>query len=130
LKILNLSNNLKIIQEEVKPKVRITKLVECPKCKKSMTAKSLRYTHDNVCTGEVPKPKEVKRRIKKAESAPAASQPAPQPTPSTITNNQHTTTPQLPPTEIHLPHLTMREHRIKKLSEQKERYKNLFQNAV
>jgi hypothetical protein len=53
---------------ETKTKVRVQKLVECPKCKKSLTEKSLRYTHERVCAGEVlPKPPVKRREVKPQE---------------------------------------------------------------
>jgi uncharacterized protein YbaR (Trm112 family) len=53
-------------KEELKPEKvkKVIELVACPKCNKMMNAKSLRYTHEKNCKGEVIKTEElpVKRR--------------------------------------------------------------------
>ena len=68
---------VEVIPEEVKeppkeePKTdkvkKVVELVKCPKCEKMMSQKSLRYTHEQNCKGEVVKTEElpVKRRTKK-----------------------------------------------------------------
>jgi len=45
----------------------VVEQVQCPKCDKMMSQKSLRYTHEENCKGKVVKTEEqpVKRRIKK-----------------------------------------------------------------
>ena len=60
------------VKEDVKePKTdkvkKVVELVKCPKCEKMMSQKSLRYTHEQNCKGEVVKTEElpVKRRTKK-----------------------------------------------------------------
>ena len=54
-------------KEEEPKNVRVQELVECPKCGKKMTAKTLKYSHEKVCPkneknplGQV-KPKQKKR---------------------------------------------------------------------
>jgi hypothetical protein len=63
---------VKEVVEEVQPpsKEKVKKVVEqvkCPKCDKMMSQKSLRYTHEQNCKGEVVKTEDlpVKRRITK-----------------------------------------------------------------
>jgi hypothetical protein len=62
------------IKEEPKTdKVKkVIELVKCPKCDKMMSSKSLRYTHEQNCKGEVVKTEElpVKRRTKKEPAKP------------------------------------------------------------
>jgi hypothetical protein len=57
------------IKEELKTdKVKkVIEQVKCPKCDKMMSSKSLRYTHEQNCKGQVVKTEElpVKRRTKK-----------------------------------------------------------------
>jgi hypothetical protein len=58
------------IKEPSVEKIKIKKVVEqvqCPKCDKLMSQKSLRYSHEENCKGKVVKTEEqpVKRRIKK-----------------------------------------------------------------
>jgi hypothetical protein len=53
---------------EAKEKVKkVIEQVKCPKCDKMMSSKSLRYTHEQNCKGEVVKTEDlpVKRRITK-----------------------------------------------------------------
>jgi hypothetical protein len=60
-------------KEEPKPEVKpekvktVVELVPCPKCNKMLSQKSLRYSHEKNCPGEVVKTEElpVKRRVKK-----------------------------------------------------------------
>ena len=66
------------IKEEPKPEVKpekvkkVVELVPCPKCNKMLSQKSLRYSHEKNCPGEVVKTEElpVKRRIKKEQEQP------------------------------------------------------------
>ena len=64
-------------QEETKTgKVKkVIEQVKCPKCDKMMSSKSLRYTHEQNCKGEVVKTEElpVKRRTNKEPAAPPIS---------------------------------------------------------
>ena len=60
------------IKEPSVEKIKIKKVVEqvqCPKCDKLMSQKSLRYSHEENCKGKVVKTEEqpVKRRTKKEE---------------------------------------------------------------
>ena len=63
------------VKEDPKPEVKpekakqVVELVPCPKCNKMLSQKSLRYSHEKNCPGEVVKTEElpVKRRIKKEE---------------------------------------------------------------
>ena len=63
--------------EEIKParKVKTVELVSCPKCKKEMTKRTLRYDHEKTCPGEpiVRESVPVKRRpvSKKENETPA-----------------------------------------------------------
>jgi len=105
----------KEVTQEAKPQkkevVRITKLVECPNCKKHMTAKSLRYTHEHVCPGGALKQLEVKRRIQKVKE---------------VVREQ-------PITEVRSeaqPSYSIRDIRLQRLKEQKDRYRHLFSNAI
>jgi len=66
------------IKEEPKEEPKTDKVkkvieqVKCPKCDKMMSSKSLRYTHEQNCKGEVVKTEElpVKRRTKKEPATP------------------------------------------------------------
>ena len=66
------------IKEEPKPEVKsekvkkVVELVPCPKCNKMLSQKSLRYSHEKNCPGEVVKTEElpVKRRVKKEQEQP------------------------------------------------------------
>ena len=66
------------IKEEPKPEVKpekvkkVVELIPCPKCNKMLSQKSLRYSHEKNCPGEVVKTEElpVKRRIKKEQEQP------------------------------------------------------------
>ena len=46
---------------------KVVELIPCPKCNKMMSQKSLRYTHEKNCKGEVVDTQDlpVKRRVKK-----------------------------------------------------------------
>ena len=54
---------------------KVVELVKCPKCDKMMSQKSLRYTHEQNCKGEVVKTEDlpVKRRVKKEQDKPEVS---------------------------------------------------------
>ena len=57
-------------------------MVSCPKCNKEMNKKSLRYSHEKTCTGNViTEEKQVKRRtvIRKKEEAKPEEQVIPMP---------------------------------------------------
>ena len=66
------------VKEEIKPEVKpekikkVVELIPCPKCNKMLSQKSLRYSHEKNCPGEVVKTEElpVKRRIKKEQEQP------------------------------------------------------------
>ena len=64
------------IKEPSSEKIKIKKVVEqvkCPKCDKMMSQKSLRYTHEQNCKGEVVKTEDVpvkRRNTNKAEAKP------------------------------------------------------------
>ena len=66
------------VQPELKPgkKIKVVEMVSCPKCNKEMNKKSLRYSHEKTCTGNViTEEKPVKRRTpirKKEEAKPEA----------------------------------------------------------
>ena len=51
---------------------KVIEQVKCPKCDKMMSSKSLRYTHEQNCKGEVVKTEElpIKRRAKKEPATP------------------------------------------------------------
>ena len=46
----------KEIPEEENQTVKTVKLVECPKCNKKLTARTLKYSHDSVCPANGNKP--------------------------------------------------------------------------
>ena len=66
--------------------IKTVELVECPDCKKKMTAKSLRYSHKKNCISNesvaTPKPKAVRPK-----SAPEREVAAPEPT--ALTQHQY-----------------------------------------
>ena len=41
-----------IQQPETQAKTRSQELIKCPKCNKMVTAKTLKYSHKNTCSGE------------------------------------------------------------------------------
>ena len=97
------------VVEEPEPKknIKTVELVECPKCHKKLTERTLKYSHQAVCSAvnpPQPKPK-TKTQAKQEE----VHQPAEQ----TIEN-------------IQLPQISMRMQRINQRS---ERYKKLIVNA-
>ena len=51
-----------IEQHETQTKTRSQELIKCPKCFKMVTAKTLKYSHKHICSGE-------EKRIKKESEA-------------------------------------------------------------
>ena len=104
--------------EEEKPNenIKVVKMIKCPKCNRSMTEHTLRYTHPSKCAGE-PKEKssEVKRRVKKVEIK--ESEPVANPIQEAITQ------PVVRRTDI----LSARRARV---SQKQEKYQQLFNLAV
>jgi hypothetical protein len=67
------SGETQIKEEPKTDKVKkVIEQVKCPKCDKMMSSKSLRYTHEQNCKGQVVKTEElpVKRRTKKEPATP------------------------------------------------------------
>jgi cytochrome c-type biogenesis protein CcmH/NrfF len=67
------SDETQIKEEPKTDKVKkVIEQVKCPKCDKMMSSKSLRYTHEQNCKGQVVKTEElpVKRRAKKETATP------------------------------------------------------------
>ena len=57
----------KEIPEEENQTVKTVKLVECPKCNKKLTARTLKYSHDSVCPANGNKPPTQVNKPKQAE---------------------------------------------------------------
>ena len=118
-----------IVEEKT---VRTNELIKCPKCLKSVTSKTLKYSHKKTCTGEdkptpISKPKPIKQVAKIEEEAP----PSPPKLVRTIsTPIQHAPTPitQQPTPEM------MREYRLQQRTEQlkmrSDRMSSLFTNSI
>jgi hypothetical protein len=87
----------------------------------------LRYTHESVCPGRIPDPKPVRRRepkvvvVTRNPSPPKAQLPPKQP------KQQQQPQPSLTSQPAYL---NIRELRLKRLEQQKEKYRALFQHAV
>ena len=98
------------VVEEPEPKknIKTVELVECPKCHKKLTERTLKYSHQAVCSAVNPPQAQPKPKTKTQ-----AKQEVHQPEEPTIEN-------------IQLPQISMRMQRINQRS---ERYKKLIVNA-
>ena len=121
-----------IVEEKI---VRTNELIKCPKCLKSVTSKTLKYSHKKTCTGEVeankPEPISKSKPIKQLAKIEEEVPPSPPKLVRTIsTPIQHAPTPitQKPTPEM------MREYRLQQRTEQlkmrSDRMSSLFTNSI
>ena len=115
-----------IVEEKT---VRTNELIKCPKCLKSVTSKTLKYSHKKTCTGEdkptpISKSKPIKQvaKIEEEEEAP------PSPPKLVRTISQATPITQQPTPEM------MRAYRLQQRTEQlkmrSDRMSTLFTNSI
>ena len=113
-----------IVEDKI---VRTNELVKCPKCLKSVTSKTLKYSHKKTCTGEdkptpISKPKPIKQVAKIEEEVP------PSPPKLVRTISQATPVTQQPTHEM------MRTYRNQMRTEQlqmrSDRMSSLFSNSI
>ena len=116
----------KPVEEKI---VRTNELIKCPKCLKSVTSKTLKYSHKKTCTGEdkptpISKPKPIKQvaKIEEEEEAP------PSPPKLVRAISQATPITQQPTPEM------MRAYRLQQRTEQlkmrSDRMSTLFTNSI
>ena len=119
-------------QPEIQTKTRSQELIKCPKCNKMVTAKTLKYSHKNTCSGE------EKNQLKKEKPLP---KPEPihdiEEVPVPTGGRMHTVPrPKLVaiPEKVTITPEMMREHRQQMMRDRinlrQDKMKNLFNNSI
>ena len=116
-----------IVEEKT---VRTNELIKCPKCFKSVTSKTLKYSHKKTCTGEdkptpIPKPKPIKQVAKIEEEAP--------PSPPKLVRTISTPVAPTPITQQPTPEMMRayrNEIRTQQLKMRSDRMSSLFSNSI
>ena len=127
----NIETQDKPIVEEDKPIVekivRTNELIQCPKCLKMVTSKTLKYSHKKTCTGEdKPKPKPIPKPKTITKQAPVIQDIEEVPPPKLVRTISQT--PQQPTPE------TMRTYRnqmrTQQLKMRSDRMSSMFANSI
>ena len=117
-----------IVEEKI---VRTNELIKCPECLKSVTSKTLKYSHKKTCTGEdkpepISKSKPISKQLGKIEEEAPPSPPSPPKLIRTI--SQATPITQQPTPEM------MRAYRnvirTQQLKMRSDRMSSLFSNSI
>ena len=120
-------------QPETQTKTRSQELIKCPKCNKMVTAKTLKYSHKNTCSGE------EKNQLKKEKPLP---KPEPihdiEEVPVDPTGGRMHTVPRPKlvaiPEKVAITPEMMREHRQQMMRDRinlrQDKMKNLFNNSI
>ena len=69
-KVEELINKIEVLEELPKKNVKTVELVECPKCGKKVTERTLKYSHQAVCPANNPpdaQPKEQRKKQKQKQ---------------------------------------------------------------
>ena len=122
---------------EEKKDVRVNELVECTKCGKKMTKKTLKYTHEKTCPAN-PDKKQTKTKPVKEVDTTEEIMPEQAPPPTKLERQKSTYIQ--PPMERHTPILApepklsfeeMRRIRLKqRMGQRTQKHMSLFANAI
>ena len=103
--------------DDKKKNIKTVELVECPKCGKKLTERTLKYSHPIKCPKNENKPKEI--NLPKSENKPDEIN---------LLNSENKPD-EIAMSKIETKPLGVLENRLLKIKEKQERYKNLARNA-
>ena len=125
---------------EEKKDVRVNELVECTKCGKKMTKKTLKYTHEKTCPANPDKKQTKTKPIKEVDTTEEIMQPIGQQAPPPTKLERQKSTYTQPPMEHPTPTLApepklsfeeMRHIRLKqRMDKRTQNHMSLFANAI